>query len=220
MNIWSQRKKPLFPWWSGGRKRTPGEFICSPSPLGFDQSHRQVSSSPQDSQKQEIASLKERLAATEAEKQKLAEELQKYHQHRPQFPEERGHTLQMALARLGQWGILNRDLYDFFDQATQLIRTTLGVDYCGLWELLPNRSALLLCAGDGWKQSLVGNHTIDATHRSYAGYTIHYNGDRQPDGYEPVIVEDLRLTQKFRASPLLHNLGVVSGVNVMVARPR
>ncbi len=124
---------------------------------------------------------------------------------------------QAALAQLGQWGIVSRDFYEFFDQATQLIRQTLAIDYCGIWELLPNRSALLLCAGDGWQKSLISNYTIDATNRSYAGYTIHHNDGRPVKDYAAVIAEDLRLTQQFRASPLLHNLRVISAVNIPIA---
>jgi len=126
---------------------------------------------------------------------------------------------QAALAQLGQWGIVSRDFYQFFDQATQVIRQTLAIDYCGVWELLPNRSALLLCAGYGWQPSLISQYTIDATNRSYAGYTIHFNDGRPVKDYQAVIAEDLRLAQQFRASPLLHNLGVVSGVNIPIAGP-
>lgn len=126
-------------------------------------------------------------------------------------------SFQAALAQLGQWGIVSRDFYEFFDQATQLIRQTLAIDYCAVWEFLPNRSALLLCSGDGWPTFLISNYTIDATHRSYAGYTIHHNDGRLVKEYEAVIAEDLRLIQKFRASPLLHNLGVISGVNIPIA---
>ncbi|MFM1842651.1 MAG: hypothetical protein RLZZ490_1387 [Cyanobacteriota bacterium] len=124
---------------------------------------------------------------------------------------------QGALAQLGQWGIVSRDFYAFFDQTTALIRQTLAIDYCGIWELLPNRSALLLCAGDGWPDSLISQYTIDATTRSFAGYTIRCNDGRPVKDYEAVIAEDLRLVQKFRASPLLHNLGVVSAVNIPIA---
>lgn len=230
MKIWSHLKIPLFPWWGSGKKRRLEKSVSCPDLLKFDQSHQQISTSlnlgdrPESRcaahQRHKIANPKEQSAAKEAENQKLAEALEKQARNQPPLSPEGGNSLQTALAHLGQWGIVNRDLYEFFDQATRLIRTTLGLDYCGLWELLPNRSALLLCAGDGWKKSLVGSYTIDATHRSYAGYTIYHNGDRPPEAYEPVIAADLRVTQKFRASPLLQNLGVISGVNVMVAGPR
>ncbi|MGA1622450.1 MAG: EAL domain-containing protein [Synechocystis sp.] len=135
----------------------------------------------------------------------------------PPDPLPKSPPFQAALAQLGQWGIVSRDFYDFFDQATHLIRQTVAIDYCGVWELLPNRSALLLCAGDGWPDSLISCYTIDATERSYAGYTIRFNNGRPVKDYQAVIAEDLRLAQQFRASPLLHNLGVVSAVNIPIA---
>ncbi|WP_228016641.1 EAL domain-containing protein [Synechocystis sp. LEGE 06083] len=171
-------------------------------------------------QQREIHQLKQQLRAAETTTAKLAQELAQHHQRGLPSSQNNTSSLQTTLARLGQWGLLSHDLYGFFDQATELISATLGVDYCGIWELLPNRSALLLCAGEGWQQSLIGNYTIDATDRSYAGYTIRYNGDRRVEDYEPVIALDLRLSTKFRASPLLHNLGIISGVNVIVAGPR
>ncbi|AIE73387.1 MULTISPECIES: EAL domain-containing protein [unclassified Synechocystis] len=223
MNIWSLFKFPPVPWWVAKQR----SLVESPLSHGFwtlGQTHqhqqKQIATNLEHPQQREIEHLKRRLAATEAAREELAQELSQYHRQRLPSSPSHASGLQRALARLGQWGMLSRDLYEFFDQATELICATLGVDYCGIWELLPNRSALLLCAGNGWEESLVGNYTIDATNRSYAGYTIQHNGDRRVEEYEPIIELDLRISQKFRASPLLHNLGIISGINLMVAGPR
>lgn len=221
MNIWSRFKFPPMPWWVA-KQRSLGGLSLTPSLWELErdnQERKPTATNLEHRQQREIDQLKRQLLEAEQAKEKLARELAQ-HQNSPSQPPPPVSGLQTALARLGQWGILSRDLYGFFDQATELIRTALGVDYCGLWELLPNRSALVLCAGDGWDKALVGNYTIDATNRSYAGYTIQHNGDRRMEDYEPIVELDLRISTKFRASPLLHNLGIVSGINLMVAGPR
>ena len=54
---------------------------------------------------------------------------------------------------------------------TQVARA-LDVDYCKILELLPNREALLLRSGVGWKPGYVGHATVGLGTESQAGYTL------------------------------------------------
>jgi PAS domain S-box-containing protein len=115
---------------------------------------------------------------------------------------------QAAVAKLGQIALVGRDLSAMMSEAVALIAQTLDVEYCKVLELLPGGHALLLRAGVGWKEGLVGHATVDAGTDSQAGYTLLSN--------EPVIVEDLRTETRFSGPPLLCDHGVVSGISVII----
>jgi GAF domain-containing protein len=79
-------------------------------------------------------------------------------------------------------------------------------------ELLPGGQALLLRAGVGWQEGLVGELTVSADPAtSQAGYTLLQGG--------PVIVEELRIDPRFDGPPLLTDHGVVSGVSTIIPGP-
>jgi signal transduction histidine kinase len=67
---------------------------------------------------------------------------------------------------------------------------------------------LLLRAGVGWREGLVGRAKEDAGCGSQAGYTLLSD--------EPVVTDDVRAEARFRPSPLLVEHGVVSSVTVVI----
>jgi PAS domain S-box-containing protein len=115
---------------------------------------------------------------------------------------------QAVVAELGLRALAENDLSILMDGAVTLVAQTLNVEYCQVLQLLPDGQELLLRAGVGWKQGLVGNATIKTDLGSQAGYTLLCS--------EPVIVENLRTEARFRASPHLHEHGVVSGMSVVI----
>ena len=115
---------------------------------------------------------------------------------------------QAAVAYLGQRALTGLDLSVLIDEAVSLVARTLEVEYCEVLELMPNGHALLLRAGVGWHQGLVGYASVSASRESQAGYTL--------SSQQPVIVEDLRVETRFSGSPLLHNHRIVSGVSVVI----
>jgi PAS domain S-box-containing protein len=115
---------------------------------------------------------------------------------------------QAAVAELGQRALANPPLHELFDEAVALVAHTLDVEYCKVLQLLPDGKALRLLAGVGWKAGLVGHALIDAGADSQAGYTLLTR--------EPVIVEDLRTETRFRGTRLLHDHGIVSGLDVII----
>jgi PAS domain S-box-containing protein len=115
---------------------------------------------------------------------------------------------QAAVAELGQLALAGAGLSTLMDQAVSLVARTLEVEYAKVLELLPDGKALLLRAGVGWKEGVVGQAAVDAGRQSQAGYTLLSDG--------PVIVEDLRTETRFSGPPLLHDHGVVSGLSIVI----
>jgi PAS domain S-box-containing protein len=115
---------------------------------------------------------------------------------------------QAAVAQLGQRALTDTDLFNLMDEAVILVAETLNVELSKVLELLPSGDALLLRAGVGWKEGLVGHVTVGAGTDSQAGYTLLSS--------EPVVVEDLRTEARFNGPPLLHEHGVVSGISVII----
>lgn len=119
---------------------------------------------------------------------------------------------QQVLAQFGQFALRTRELQTLMDEAVRRIAQTLAADYCKVLELRTDGTALLLRAGVGWHDGLVGQATVSAGTASQAGYTL--------SSCEPVTVEDLRTEQRFSGPPLLFDHGVVSGLSVIIQGER
>jgi len=119
---------------------------------------------------------------------------------------------QVAVAELGRLALGTHDLQNLMDGAAASLADVLGVEYAEVLELLPGGDELLLRAGVGWRDGLVGRATVGAGRDSQAGYTLHSEA--------PVVVDDLRSEERFAGPALLREHGVVSGVSVVVGRKR
>ena len=118
---------------------------------------------------------------------------------------------QAATAELGARAIQG-DLPELMREAVALTARILDVEYAKILELRPTSEDLLLRAGVGWKEGVVGNAIVDMGRDSQAGYVLRSNS--------PVVVEDLRTETRFRGTELLHEHGVRSGVSVVIHGPR
>ena len=116
--------------------------------------------------------------------------------------------LQSVVADLGERALRGAPLSQMLDDAANQVAQALGVDYCKVLELLPNRDALLMRSGAGWKPGYVGHATVGLGTDSQAGYTLLSD--------EPVVVEDLLTEKRFAGTALLHEHEVVSGASVVV----
>lgn len=117
---------------------------------------------------------------------------------------------QEAIADIGRQAVGGAALSELLRMVTELVAEILGVEFCKVLELLPGKDALLLRAGVGWQEGLVGQVTVSAGTNSQAGYTLLCK--------EPVIVNDLRTEERFNGPPLLRDHGVVSGMSVIIGR--
>jgi PAS domain S-box-containing protein len=115
---------------------------------------------------------------------------------------------QEAVVELGQRALAHADLGDLMQNAVGSIAEVLDIEYAKVLELLPGGEELLVRAGVGWKEGVVGRATVNANRDAQAGYTLLSD--------EPVVVEDLRYEQRFRGHPLLREHGVVSGMTVII----
>jgi PAS domain S-box-containing protein len=103
---------------------------------------------------------------------------------------------QEIVAAIGQKAVAG-SLTSLFQHAAAMIRQTLDVDTAGIFQVLPGGREMILSAGDGWSQNVVGAATCDATLRSYPGYVLSAKG--------PVVAKKLGADQRFAALPLLAN---------------
>jgi GAF domain-containing protein len=115
---------------------------------------------------------------------------------------------QSAVAELGNLALSGNGEDALFEAAAARVADTLDVEASGVLELLPGGAALLLRAGTGWRQGLVGRATLGSGLESHAGYALERN--------EPVIIADLRTEKRFRPPPLLRDHGMISGVSVLI----
>ncbi|MEX2542763.1 MAG: ATP-binding protein [Trueperaceae bacterium] len=115
---------------------------------------------------------------------------------------------QAIVAELGVYALAGADLQALMDRAVRQTSQTLKVDFCKVLELLPAGDKLLLKAGVGWQDGLVGKGTVGSDLDSQAGYTLRSK--------EPIIVEDLRTETRFRGPALLVEHGVISGMSVII----
>ena len=113
-----------------------------------------------------------------------------------------------ALPELGARALRAPDLDWLMPQATALVATTLDVDFCALMELVPGEDAVLLRAGVGWPERLVGYALEPAGSSLHAGYTL--------AAREPVSFDDIATETRFEPMAMLRAHGAASGVSVIV----
>ncbi|MFO1534135.1 MAG: ATP-binding protein, partial [Thermoplasmatota archaeon] len=115
---------------------------------------------------------------------------------------------QAAVARLGQLALAERDVCRLLAEAVREAAEALDVEFVKVLRQQPD-GGLLLVAGVGWREGLVGHLAIPAGLESQAGYTLQSGGS--------VIVSDLGRESRFHPTPLLVGHGVASGMGVSIA---
>lgn len=123
----------------------------------------------------------------------------------------RGATRQAAIASLGQDALSGTRYVALAHSAAQLLSEIMSVPFVEVLQLRPDKKLLLL-AGVGWGEGLVGKATVKAGLGSQGGYTLTTVG--------PVVLDDLATETRFRPPPLLANHGVVSGLTVVIGNPQ
>ena len=113
---------------------------------------------------------------------------------------------QASVAQLGQSGLLNKDISALMDETVSLVAQSLDIEFCHILEILPSANAMLLRAGVGWNEGLVGLALL--SFNDSPSITLVTK--------EPVIVEDLRQETRFNSPTLLEEHGIISGVSVPI----
>lgn len=116
---------------------------------------------------------------------------------------------QAAIAQLAQQAVLGAQVSVLIDECLSLVCEILAVEYCQLWEFLPDGNTLQLRARVGWQEGLVGISQISANVNTQIGYTL--------QSRHPVVVEDLRCETRFRGLPWPDDYTmIISGISVMI----
>ncbi|MBK9258456.1 MAG: GAF domain-containing protein [Polyangiaceae bacterium] len=118
---------------------------------------------------------------------------------------------QAEVAALGVRALQAKDLQTVFDDAVTTVTRTLGTDFAKLLEFAEDKQELVLRAGVGWKEGLVGHASVTTGRGSQAGFTLLCR--------TPVIVDDLRTETRFSGPSLLTEHGVTSGVSTVIEAP-
>jgi two-component system, chemotaxis family, CheB/CheR fusion protein len=118
---------------------------------------------------------------------------------------------QEVVAALGQRALEEESLQLLLDEAARTVAATLGNEFAEVLEIAPGGAEMLLRAGVGWKEGLVGRATVSLDRNSQAGYTLLTHG--------PVIEKDLRKETRFHGPSLLLEHGVVSGMSCEIRGP-
>lgn len=130
-----------------------------------------------------------------------------------------------VIADLSQSALAGSGLDRLMEYVVEQVARCLDIEYAKILELLPDGRTLLLKAGVGWKEGLVGKATVSAGLESQAGYTLLISKPADESTLiagKPVIVEDLSRETRFSGPPLLFEHGVVSGMSITIpgyARP-
>jgi signal transduction histidine kinase len=112
-----------------------------------------------------------------------------------------------ALAEFGLRAIREPSFAGLLDEAARMVREILGTDFSKVLQLERDGS-LRVMAGEGWPPGVVGEVEIPPEGDSQASHAMRTR--------EPVIVEDLSTERRFQAAPVFLELGVRSGVNVVI----
>jgi len=115
---------------------------------------------------------------------------------------------QQSIEQFGSFAFGESDFRKILDRAVETAADVLGAQFAKILEFTPDAERLVLRAGVGWSEGLVGKATVGIDEQSQAGFTLAQN--------RPVIVEDLSSETRFSGPPLLTYHGVRSGLSVVI----
>jgi two-component sensor histidine kinase len=115
---------------------------------------------------------------------------------------------QELLAELGVLALQRTSFTDLLNHAARMTAEGLDAEYCKIMEYIPADKRLLVRAGVGWGEGVVGNATVGADLDSPAGYALQTG--------KPVISNHLENEERFRTPELLVEHGIRRAMNVIL----
>ena len=115
---------------------------------------------------------------------------------------------QELLAELGVLVLQGTSFIEMLNHTARATAEGLGAEYCKVMEYIPAENRLLVRAGVGWGEGVVGNATVGADLASPAGYALRTG--------KPVISNHLENEQRFRTPELLVEHGIRRAINVIL----
>jgi two-component sensor histidine kinase len=115
---------------------------------------------------------------------------------------------QELLAELGVVALQGTSFIEMLNHTARVTAEGLGAEYCKVMEYVPAENRLLVRAGVGWGEGVVGHATVGADLASPAGYALRTG--------KPVISNHLENEQRFRTPELLIEHGIRRAMNVIL----
>jgi two-component sensor histidine kinase len=116
---------------------------------------------------------------------------------------------QAAIARFGTRALVAIDLDALLQQAVEEVALAVNAEYVKILEYCPGSKELLIRAGVGWKEGVVGHATLAVHMRSPAGRSYLTN--------EPTRISDIQQSEEFDRTDIIADHGIISLVNVPIA---
>jgi len=115
---------------------------------------------------------------------------------------------QELLAELGVLALQRTSFSDMLNHTARMTAEGLGAEYCKVLEYKPAENRLLVCAGVGWEDGIVGSASVGADLASPADYALRTG--------KPVISNHLQNEDRFRTPELLSEHGIHRAMNVIL----
>jgi two-component sensor histidine kinase len=115
---------------------------------------------------------------------------------------------QEILSELGVLALQGATFIELLNHTARLTAEGLGAEFCKVLEYRPHDNRLLVRAGVGWDDGVVGSATVGADMASPAGYALHTG--------KPVISNHLENEDRFRTPELLVEHGIRRAMNVIL----
>lgn len=115
---------------------------------------------------------------------------------------------QEILAELGVLALQGTPFIELLNHTARLTAEGLGAEYCKVLEYIPAENRLLVRAGVGWDEGVVGSASVGADLASPAGYALRTG--------KPVISNHLENEDRFRTPELLVEHGIRRAMNVIL----
>ncbi|TPQ33611.1 histidine kinase [Bradyrhizobium guangdongense] len=115
---------------------------------------------------------------------------------------------QELLAELGVLALQRTSFADMLNHTARMTAEGLRAEFCKIMEYIPAEKRLLVRAGIGWDEGVVGKATVGADLDSPAGYALQTG--------KPVISNHLENEERFRTPGLLVEHGIRRAMNVIL----
>jgi two-component sensor histidine kinase len=112
------------------------------------------------------------------------------------------------LAELGVTALKGTPFTELLDETVRLSAEGLEAEFCKVLEYIPSENRLLMRAGVGWDEGLVGTASVGADLASPSGFALRTG--------KPVISNHLEIEERFRTPELLAAHGVRRAINVIL----
>jgi GAF domain-containing protein len=109
---------------------------------------------------------------------------------------------------MGVVALQGKPFLELLNETVRLTAEGMNAEFCKILEYLPADNRLLVRAGVGWHEGIVGNATVGADLESPSGFALRTG--------KPVISNHLENEQRFRTPELLMEHGIRRAMNVIL----